>query len=304
MKGKLVKNMLVDIKKISMLLLVALLVCAYTAVDMAEEAKEADNKIGFVDIISKDKTSIDIMKAQVDKLIAEAESKKKPKHVWTFNATRSVTRGDKEKKAVSLTFDDGLDSKSVEKVLKVLNKYEVKGTFFVIGKAIRQKPELWKQAAADGHQICNHTQTHALLGGLSEEQVKKEIRDWEETVKEVLGEAYFSRMKAEFPFIRLPGGSGEKSKKLMNIIAGEKYIPVGWSVETIHSVLGQYDKKKNSVETISQFIANHVVGSAQNGAIILLHFNPYDTTKLEYIVKTILERGKTIDPVSEILKSE
>ena len=44
--------------------------------------------------------------------------------------------------------------------------YNIQGTFFVIGSQLKAHPDLWQQAVADGHQICNHTYTHTCLSSL------------------------------------------------------------------------------------------------------------------------------------------
>ncbi|MCX7709136.1 MAG: polysaccharide deacetylase family protein [Clostridia bacterium] len=226
----------------------------------------------------------------------------KAKRNWSFKYKKAVTWGNRSTNAVALTFDDGVDKKSIERTLKALKKENARCTFFVTGVNLSTYAGLWRQAVEEGHQVCNHTQNHKMLEGLSNDKAIQEIRGWEKTAGEVLGQEYLTRMKQDFPFVRLPGGSGNSSSRIIKIVSDLKYIPVGWSAETLHSVISRYDKKKNSADTIAKSVANHVVGSAQNGAIILLHFDSYNTLKLEYILKTIKERGKEIRPVSEILE--
>lgn len=297
MKKKFSASTRIKYEKIFAAFLIVIQLCTFL-----QDTGEASG-IGFFDIFANSSVFKENIKAEVEKEQTELEKLIKPIRNWSFNATRSIYWGDKSKDELAITFDDGLNKVAVEKVLKILKENDVKCTFFVLGKAIRQQPDLWKQAAEDGHEICNHTQTHALLANLSDAQVKKEIRDWEGSVKDVLGDEYFKKMKKEFPFLRLPGGSGEKSKRIMKIISDEKYVPVGWSVETVHSVLQQYNLKKTSAEAVARSIENHVVGSAQRGAIVLLHFNAYDIVRLEEIIKTIKSRGKTLKLVSEIIKN-
>ena len=63
-------------------------------------------------------------------------------------------------KIAYLTFDDGPTSKSTPKILEILSEENVKATFFVIGKHVKQNPELVKQAYNDGHYIANHGYSH------------------------------------------------------------------------------------------------------------------------------------------------
>ncbi len=63
---------------------------------------------------------------------------------------------DRDEKIICLTFDDGPNDEATEKVLSVLKKYQVKATFFVIGKNVERQPEIAKQILKEGHEIGNH----------------------------------------------------------------------------------------------------------------------------------------------------
>ncbi|MHB8066159.1 MAG: polysaccharide deacetylase family protein, partial [Ruminiclostridium sp.] len=80
---------------------------------------------------------------------------------------------------VSLTFDDGYNKKTVEKVLDSLKSNNIKTTFFIIGKVLEDYPEVWKRAIAEGHQICNHTNYHEVLTNMPDNLVEDEILGWE-----------------------------------------------------------------------------------------------------------------------------
>lgn len=195
------------------------------------------------------------------------------------------------KPVVFLTMDDGYDSKAISAALAVLREREVRCTFFIIGDALRSYPALWKQAVKDGHLICNHTATHKYLSQLSEDGIDKEISGWEDAVADVLGEEYLHRMKREFPYLRLPGGMGSNSEKIMGILADKGYIPVGWSIETVYEVLNRHNLKTEPVEPIARQITDHVTASAKSGSIILLHFNSYDVLTLDKTLQGITEKG-------------
>jgi len=59
-----------------------------------------------------------------------------------------------------LTFDDGPGSQLTPAVLQVLKKYDVKATFFVLGRNIKGNEQLLKQAFDDGHEIATHGYDH------------------------------------------------------------------------------------------------------------------------------------------------
>jgi len=87
-----------------------------------------------------------------------------------------VTNGDREKRAISLTFDDGPDPESTEVLLDLLLKYDVKATFFVIGRQVEKYPDLMEKIIANGHEIGNHSQTHDIFLTLRRsDTLRKEI---------------------------------------------------------------------------------------------------------------------------------
>jgi len=202
---------------------------------------------------------------------------------------------------VSITFDDGYNKKTVEKVLDVLKKENIKTTFFIIGKAIKAYPDVWKRAIAEGHQICNHTNYHEVLTNMPDKLVQEEIIGWETTVKKALGEEYLNKMKSEFPFLRLPGGGGERSDRILSIAQKNGYTVVGWNLETFSSVINPL-RKTNSEQDISNKIQQHIVSRCSKGSIILLHFNQYDTANIEGILQGVKKRGFDIQPLSQVIK--
>lgn len=203
---------------------------------------------------------------------------------------------------ICLTFDDGGNKNSVKKALEVLKEHEVKCTFFVIGKYLKSHEALWKQAIEDGHIICNHTQNHLWLTQLNDEDVRKEILEWESTAAEILGQEYLDKMKQEFPFIRLPGGAGNESKRVLRIVSEFGYIPVGWNIESYYAVLRHHDLKSEPLDPIADEVFAHISKKVKGGSIILLHFNPYDTAKLDEIIAKIKEKGLTMHLLSECLE--
>lgn len=201
----------------------------------------------------------------------------------------------KHKTAIWLTFDDGGNRKAVQKALDVLEENDIQCTFFVVGQYLKANKDLWKKAVEQGHLICNHTQNHKWLSDLSSDGVKKEILEWEATATEVLGEDYVIRMKEEFPYLRMPGGAAANSKRVLGIISDLGYTPIGWNIETYYAVLRHYDLNKDPLDDITRSVASHVTKKASGGSIILLHFNPYDTGRLDEIITGIRDKGLTFE---------
>ncbi len=87
---------------------------------------------------------------------------------------------------VYLTFDDGPDPMYTDKILEILNKYNIKATFFVVGQMVDRHPNILKRTAEQGHTIGIHTYTHPNLIKLSDEKIRLEIQKSLDAVKKVL----------------------------------------------------------------------------------------------------------------------
>ena len=214
---------------------------------------------------------------------------------------RPVFWGDRNQPEVALTFDDGFSAQAIQTTLEILRANNIQGTFFVVGTQLEAYPDLWQQAVADGHQICNHTYTHTYLSSLSGEEIKKELARWETAAGGVLGEEYVERMKQEFAYVRFPGGAGHNSEGVLEAVAEAGYRPIAWSQETYAAVLKSHDLKNEAVAPIADEVRQYTVNTAQNGAIILLHFNSWDTLYLEQIVEDLTKKGLTPTSVSKVL---
>lgn len=113
-------------------------------------------------------------------------------------------------KEAYLTFDDGPSDITV-KILDILKHYNIKATFFVIGRNVRARPEVLKRIAAEGHDIGIHTQTHEYKQlYASEEALRQDILACLESIRSVLGPKFDTNL------YRFPGGSFNR----------EKYIPL------------------------------------------------------------------------------
>jgi len=98
-----------------------------------------------------------------------------------FGATvRHVERG------CALTFDDGPNPEVTPRLLSLLDKYEVRATFFVLGKYVVQNLKLTQEIAAR-HQIGNHTYAHRSLLFMSRDQIRDELSRCEDAVFSATG---------------------------------------------------------------------------------------------------------------------
>lgn len=85
---------------------------------------------------------------------------------------------------VALTFDDGPNA-NTGAVLDALKKYNVKGTFFIVGIMAKAHPEMLRRIAAEGHLLANHSATHPLLGSSYDEHPERLVRQLKEVNDEI-----------------------------------------------------------------------------------------------------------------------
>ncbi len=104
-----------------------------------------------------------------------------------------------DKKAY-LTFDDGPTSKCTEKILDILKEENVKATFFVVGKHVKEYPEIVKREYEEGHYIANHGYNHNnKLLYKNMESFKKEIIDTDSEISKAIGVENYSSHIFRFP---------------------------------------------------------------------------------------------------------
>jgi len=205
--------------------------------------------------------------------------------------TKVITLGDTSKKEIALTFDDG--GKDLETIIGILDKKEIKASFFLMAGELTRNPDFWRQAVANGHQVLNHTVNHNIdLHRQKSSYIYKEIMTWESIAAEVLGEDYLARMKRDFPIFRTPYGG--ESDNLHKILGDLGYpITACWSCEDCYLA-------KHNPDNIS--FPDHYVSCAKNGAIFLMHPGKGHEKYLEEIIDRIHDKGFEFKLLSEMIE--
>jgi peptidoglycan/xylan/chitin deacetylase (PgdA/CDA1 family) len=89
---------------------------------------------------------------------------------------------------IALTFDDGPNDPYTLQLLEILAEHRVRATFFMIGRFVRQRPDIARAVHSAGHLIGNHTMTHPWLVLESPASVRRELADCNSALEDVLGE--------------------------------------------------------------------------------------------------------------------
>jgi cellulose synthase/poly-beta-1,6-N-acetylglucosamine synthase-like glycosyltransferase/peptidoglycan/xylan/chitin deacetylase (PgdA/CDA1 family) len=89
---------------------------------------------------------------------------------------------------IAITFDDGPDPVITDKVLNILKDKSTKATFYLVGANAAKYPEIVKRIVREGHQIGNHSYSHAGLSNLQDQAIKDEIQETQNILKQITGE--------------------------------------------------------------------------------------------------------------------
>lgn len=152
----------------------------------------------------------------------------------------------RDKKMIALTFDDG-PNYNTSRLIDVLNEYNVKATFFVLGSRAFDNEEIIRKMSDSGMEIGNHTFNHLLLTRESEDVIKREIEDTNNIIYSFTG---------KMPSLLRPsyGSVNSKIKRMVNMPI------IIWDIDTL-------DWKYHN----SKRITSRVVNKARDGDIILMH---------------------------------
>lgn len=164
------------------------------------------------------------------------------------------------RKIAYLTFDDGPTANITPQVLDILDNYDIKATFFVVGNLVEGNPELTKEIVNRGHKLGNHSHTHNYKSMYqSFDTFYADILRAEKAFKNVLGEDFKTNV------VRFPGGShGDKKTTMRNRLEKEGYKVYDWN-----ALNGDAEGINKSVSYLrNRFIST--VGN-QKKLIILMH---------------------------------
>lgn len=145
----------------------------------------------------------------------------------------SLCKGKTDEKVIALTFDDGPHQEITPKLLSVLDKHEVKASFFCMGKNISKLKNIAKEINSNGHLIGNHSYTHHRWFDLfSSKKMVAEIRATNAEIEKISGKQPL--------FFRPPYGVTNPS--LRRAILKTDMYSIGWSLRSFDTV-----KPKESV---------------------------------------------------------
>lgn len=179
---------------------------------------------------------------------------------------------------VALTFDDGPSPKYTPLLLDGLKERNVRATFFLLGKNVKENQELVQRMQAEGHLLGNHTYNHVQLNKIPETTARQEILKTNNEIYEATG---------KYPeYMRPPYGAWKKNMELC-----VEMLPVFWDIDTL-------DWKSQNVDAILKAAGEE----PEDGSIILMH-DEYQTSveAALLIIDRLKEKGYEFVTVDELI---
>ena len=238
------------------------------------------------------------------------DTPKRGRRTFTYDAVSDLFTGEKfevyplsyhidqlgaAKKKLAITFDDGPDNRWTPKILDVLKQKNVPATFFIVGVAGNQWPELLKREYAEGHDIGNHTYTHHF-DDITHTQLRWELNLTQRLIESAIGvksilfrppygidhQPEYAEEVAQLPLVQDMG----------YVIVGQKIDPHDW-------------KQVNGKQAPAAQIVENVLNQATDGNIILFHDGGGDRSQtvaaLPQVIDALRSEGYEFVSVPDLL---
>jgi len=187
----------------------------------------------------------------------------------------------RDQKLLSISFDAAWGNEDTQTLIDILDRYQVKATFFVVGQWADKYPESVKALHDAGHEVMNHSNTHAHYPQLSPEEITADLNACNDKIEAITG--------TRPTLVRLPYGDyDDRSVAAVRSLGME---PIQWDVDSL-------DWKDLPAAEITQ----RVTEKAAPGSIVLFHNAALHTPEaLPGILETLLREGYTFVPISQLI---
>jgi peptidoglycan/xylan/chitin deacetylase (PgdA/CDA1 family) len=205
------------------------------------------------------------------------------KNRWGGEPSPGIRSVSTTKKVCALTFDDGPDPRTTPIILDVLKKHGVHASFFVVGSKVLKHADLIRRIHQEGHDLGNHTYSHARISFCSKKKMLREI--------EATQQALLKVVPSLCNFFRPPHGRFMGEQK--------EILETHTHLKTIMWDVCPNDWTLTSTEPL---LAN-IRGELKPGSIILLHDVISNTAhSIEALIQSLQQDGYQCLSVSELLQ--
>ena len=184
---------------------------------------------------------------------------------------------------VAISFDAAWGNEDTADLLAILDKYQVKTTFFMTGGWVESYPDDVKAIAEAGHDLGNHSENHKQMSQLVMAECKEEIQKVHDKVKELTGK--------DMILFRPP--YGDYNDTLIDAANELGYHVIQWDVDSL-------DWKDYGADAIVSKVLDHE--HLGNGTIVLMHNGAkYTKDALPRVISGLQEKGFEIVPISQLI---
>lgn len=189
-----------------------------------------------------------------------------------------------DKKQVAITFDSAWGNEDLAQILETLDTYQCKATFFVVGDFVNKYAKDVENMHKMGHEIGNHSDSHAHMNNLSREKMIEEMNLCDEKIKKITGQ---SDVLFRAPY-------GEYNNLLVQTCTDTGRFCIQWDCDSL-------DWKGLTPDEITRRVTERV----KNGSIILLHNGAKHTAKaLPLLLCELKNQGYEFVTVSNLIFKE
>lgn len=195
---------------------------------------------------------------------------------------KPIDRGNEDSNYIAFACNVDWGNEVLPEMLDILDKEDIKITFFVTGRWAKTFPELMKELVSRGHEIGSHGYQHVDYGSLSLKDNKDQIRKADEIINQYTNE--------KITLFAPPSGAYNDN----TLVAAEElgYKTILWTIDTI-------DWRAGSTKDI---IVDRVLKKDNfNGAIVLMHPMPETAKALPTLIEAMGEKGLKVGRVSDAI---
>lgn len=200
------------------------------------------------------------------------------------NANMPIYKVDTKENKIALSFDVAWGSSNIDEILSILDKHNIKSTFFLVGSWVDDNEKLVSKIYQKGHEIGNHSNTHANTKELSEENIVEEIQLTSEKIEKITGDS---------PTLYRPP-FGDVDNKTLDVCKSLGYKVIKWDVDSM-------DWK----EIGPNHVIERVMKSSEPGSIVLFHSNINNVEAyLDSIISNLKKDGYEMVKVSDLVHKD
>ncbi len=189
-----------------------------------------------------------------------------------------------DEKKIAFTMNCAWNADDIDLILNVLERNDVKITFFLVGDWIDKYPEAAKKIYEAGHELASHSDTHPHVNNLTYDENISEIEKSNDKIEEITGK--------RTNIYRAP--YGEYNDTVIKAANDSGYYTIQWSLDTL-----------DYTGLTGEEMWKRLDGNLENGDIILSHNGTkYTAESLDMLIKNILNQGFEIVPISKLIYFE